>query len=231
METRPDSPTPPEPVRLFGLAFILGLLVAVGALAFFGWLAEEMLEGETRAFDDFVRSGVHHFASPGLTRTFELITRLGGPSVLAPLGVAAVAIFLLRGWRRGAMLLGVAMAGAGVLEGTLKLAFHRARPAAFFDYPLPRSYSFPSGHALFAFCFFATVAALAAPRVKPPALRVLLWTAAIVIVLLIGVSRIYLGVHYPSDVAAGYSAGLLWVAVVSTGDRVAHHRAARRGGA
>ncbi len=225
-----DASAPPL-AGLFGLAFVIGLLVAMGALAFFGWLADEMLEGSTRAMDDTLRTAVHHFASPGLTRSFEVASRLGGPSVLAPLGVAAVAVFLLCHWRRGAVLLAVAMAGAGVLDGTLKYAFHRTRPVPFFDYPEPHSYSFPSGHALFAFCFFTTVAALAAPRVRSPVLRVLFWLVAVALVLLIGISRIYLGVHYPSDVLAGYSAGLLWVAIVSTGDRIVHHRARARGGA
>jgi undecaprenyl-diphosphatase len=121
------------------------------------------------------------------------------------------------------------MLGASVLDFTLKHTFRRARPSPFFDYPLPTSFSFPSGHALFAFCFFTTAAALLSPRLRHPVARGFVWAVAAALILAIGFSRIYLGVHYPSDVAAGYAAGLLWCSVVIAGDRAAHARARRRG--
>ena len=95
----------------------------------------------------------------------------------------------------------------------------------------PRATAFPSGHALFAFCFFTAGAALLAPRLQHPALRWLVWAVAASLILAIGFSRIYLGVHYPSDVLAGYAVGLIWSSVIIVGDRVAHARARRRGGA
>ena len=166
-----------------------------------------------------------------MTRALILVSRLGGPAVLAALGAILTAIFIWRRWWRGAILLPMAMVGAGILDTSLKLAFRRARPTPFFDYPLPVSYSFPSGHALFAFCFFTTGAALLAPRLSHPALRGLVWMVAIAAVLAIGFSRIYLGVHYPSDVIAGYAVGLIWSSVIIVGDRVAHAHERRRGGA
>jgi membrane-associated phospholipid phosphatase len=147
------------------------------------------------------------------------------------LGVLLAVVFVWHRWWRGAIVLLVAMAGAGVLDTALKLAFRRTRPTPYFGYALPESYSFPSGHALFAFCFFTAGAALLAPRLQHPALRVLVWTVAATLVLAIGFSRIYLGVHYPSDVLAGYTVGLLWSSVLIVGDRMAHVRAKRRGGA
>jgi undecaprenyl-diphosphatase len=123
------------------------------------------------------------------------------------------------------------MAGASVLDTVLKLAFHRARPEPYFGYVLPESYSFPSGHALFSFCFFTAGAALLAPRLQHSALRWLVWAVAASLILAIGFSRIYLGVHYPSDVLAGYAVGLIWSSVLIVGDRLAHARARRRGGA
>ncbi len=113
------------------------------ALFLFGWLADEMLEGSTMAFDLRVRAAAHALASPGLTHTLRLVSRLGGPSVLAVLGVILMAVFVGHRWWRGAIILFVAMAGASVLDTTLKLAFQRARPAPYFGYPLPESYSFP----------------------------------------------------------------------------------------
>lgn len=227
----PDTPPAAAPGALFGLASLAGLAVAVLAIFLFKWLAEEMLEGDTLAFDLRVRAATQAIASPGLTRALILVSLLGGPAVLAPLGAVLVAVFVRRRWWRGAILLPVAMVGAGVLDISLKFAFRRARPTAFFDYPLPGSYSFPSGHALFAFCFFTAGAALLAPRLRHPALRWPVWAAAAALVLAIGFSRIYLGVHYPSDVLAGYTVGLIWSSVIIVGDRVAHARARRRGGA
>ena len=230
-ETRPDSPPAPRPAALFGLATLLGLGVALLALFALGWLADEMLEGDTLAFDLRVRAAVHALASPRLTQILILTSSLGGPIVLTPLSAALAAIFAWRRWWRGAILLLVAVAGAGVLDTALKSAFKRPRPAPFFDYALPSSFSFPSGHALLAFCFFTATAALLAPRLRSPVLRGLVWAVAALTIAAIGFSRIYLGVHYPSDVLAGYAAGLLWSSVIIAGDRMAHAYARRRGGA
>jgi membrane-associated phospholipid phosphatase len=229
--TTPDSPPTGTPAALAGVATLMGLAVAVLALFLFGWLADEMLEGETLAFDLRVRAAVHALASPGLTHLLELVSTLGGPAVLAPVGAVLIALFAWRQWWRGTVLLAVSIGGAGVLDAALKHAFQRPRPTPFFDYPAPASYSFPSGHALFSFCFFATGAALLAPRLRFPALRRLVWIVAVLAILAIGFSRIYLGVHYPSDVVAGYAAGLLWSSAIMVGDRVAHAWARRRGGA
>jgi membrane-associated phospholipid phosphatase len=231
VEAPPDTPPAAGPGALFGLASIVGLTVAVLALFLFGWLADEMLEGDTLAFDLRVRTAAQTLASPGMTHALILVSRLGGPAVLGALGAILTAIFVWRRWWRGAILLPMAMVGAGILDSTLKLAFRRTRPASFFDYPVPGSYSFPSGHALFAFCFFTAAAALLSPRLAHPLLRWLLRLVAVAIVLAIGFSRIYLGVHYPSDVIAGYTVGLMWSSVIIVGDRVAHARARRRGGA
>jgi undecaprenyl-diphosphatase len=106
------------------------------------------------------------------------------------------------------------MIGASMLNITLKLAFKRARPEPFFDLAAPASYSFPSGHSLASCCFFAGLAAVLAGRVKRRRARILIWIAATIMFLLIGLSRIYLGVHYTTDVIAGFSAALIWIVVV-----------------
>ena len=227
----PDTPPTVATDAVFGLASAVGLGIAVLALFLFGWLADEMLEGSTMVFDERIRAATHAHASPGLTETLRLVSRLGGPSVLGVLGAILTAVFVWHRWWRGAIVLCVAMVGAGFLDTTLKLAFQRTRPTPYFGYALPDSYSFPSGHALFAFCFFTAGAALLAPRLQHVALRWLVWVVAASLVLAIGFSRIYLGVHYPSDVLAGYTVGLLWSSVLIVGDRVAHARARRRGGA
>jgi undecaprenyl-diphosphatase len=148
----------------------------------------------------------------------------GGPTILVPSALVVALVFLWRGWRRGALLVVLTLAGAALLNWLLKISFARVRPEAFFDYPLPGSPSFPSGHALFAASVFGGLAALLSARVKHGLLRVVIWSGATLLILLIGFSRVYLGVHYPSDVLAGYSVAVIWVTFVAVGDRLARHR-------
>src|SRR5260370_36869525 len=105
------------------------------------------------------------------------------------------------------------MGGALVLDLALKYAFHRPRPVPFFG-AAPHSWSFPSGHSLFSFCIYGVLAGLFIARVKSWPLKIAIWCAAAALIGMIGLSRIYLGVHYPSDVLAGYLAWAGWVHAV-----------------
>jgi undecaprenyl-diphosphatase len=214
--------------RLTG-TIIVGLIAAGLALWLFAWLGHEILtDTPTPVLDDQLRSAIHGLSSPGLTRLMIAASRYGGPGWLVPLGGLVALGFLARGWRRGALLVVVTLAGAGLLDTLLKLAFARARPTAFFDYPLPLSHSFPSGHAFFAGSFFGGLALLVSPRVHSKVVRWAVWVITALLMLLIGGSRIYLGVHYPSDVLAGYAAATIWVAAVAFGDRWVRHRRRER---
>jgi undecaprenyl-diphosphatase len=206
---------------------LVGLVAAALALALFVWVGREILTGVTPILDERLRSALHDVASPPLTRIMVAASLYGGPGWLAPMGGVLAIAFLIRGWPRGAALVVVTMAGAGLLDALLKQAFARVRPAAFFDYPLPVSHSFPSGHAFFAASFFGGLAVLVSGRVRSKLLHGLIWLIAIGLILLIGLSRIYLGVHYPSDVLAGYAAAIIWVAAVGFGDRLASHQRTR----
>lgn len=210
--------------RLLSVALVAGLIAAALALALFSWLGREILTGITPSVDESVRTAVHEVASPGRTRVMIAASRYGGPWFLAPIGAVVALAFLIRRWHRGALLVIITMAGAGLLDALLKRTFGRIRPAAFFDYPLPISHSFPSGHAFFAASFFGGLAVLISGRIRGRLLQVALWIVAIGLILLIGFSRVYLGVHYPSDVLAGYAAAVVWVAAVAFGDRVAGRR-------
>nr|MBA3713130.1 phosphatase PAP2 family protein [Pyrinomonadaceae bacterium] len=201
--------------RVVESILFLGLAGATGALFFFAWLAEEVLEGETQRFDESVRVAVHSFATPSLTVLMHGITTLGSTTLLITIGVCVAFAFMLVGWRRGVVLFAITMAGAIILNAALKLSFHRARPVPFFDTPLPSSYSFPSGHALFSVCFYGVLAWLITARIHRRATQISIWTLAVFLVSLIGLSRIYLGVHYPSDVLAGYAAAFVWLVGVT----------------
>lgn len=207
-----------------GAVLVAGLALATGAILFFAWLANEMLEGETRAFDESGRDLLQQYATPALTLAMRLATMAGSSAFLAAVGVFIVLGFLMARWRRGAVLFVITMAGATVFNLAIKLSFQRPRPVPFFDTPLPSSYSFPSGHALFSFCFYGALAAIITARFHDRAARIVIWTLAGLLVALVGLSRIYLGVHYPSDVLAGFTAALVWVVVVAFGDNMLRRR-------
>jgi undecaprenyl-diphosphatase len=204
-------------VEKSGRDLLAGYLAAAAALIVFGWLARDVLRHQTIHFDTVVRDWVHSFASPGLTAFFGAVTWLGSELFLLPFGALVAWQLAAAGRRHAAALLVLAALGGEVLDQVLKLTFHRGRPASFFGYPLPDTYSFPSGHSMVSICFFGVLAALLTARMESRGKRAAVWAVAAALVLIIGLSRIYLGVHYPSDVAAGYCAAIIWVAAVRAG--------------
>ncbi len=196
-----------------GFLLLGALLMASTALFVFGWLASEMLEGDTQKFDEFVRDAVHRHAAPGFTWFMQGISFLGSVTVVTTLCILAIAAFVYFRQARTAALLAMTMVGMAALDVTLKLAFHRPRPVAYFG-PTPTTYSFPSGHAMGSVCFYGVLAAILAARASGRGAKWCIWTAAVLLIGMIGYSRIYLGVHYPSDVIAGYCAGAVWVGAV-----------------
>jgi undecaprenyl-diphosphatase len=210
---------------------LLGLATNIAAVIFFAWLAGEVLKGETLLIDEDVRQWLYRLASPALTRVMQTITILGSGLFLLILGALIGIAFVLAKWWRALLLLFVAMGGAVLLNFSLKASFRRARPSSFFDTPLPSSFSFPSGHALLSLCFYCSITYLVASRMKNPYLRCAVWLSVSVAIFAIGVSRIYLGVHYPSDVIAGYVAGAFWLVTVILVDRSFYARKLRAEGA
>jgi undecaprenyl-diphosphatase len=215
-------------VRVLSKALIIGFLLAVGVVLLFAWLAEEVHEGDTLRFDEHVRNLVHAHASPALTSAMRFISTVGSPGFMTLLSTVSFLILWRETWRRAAIVLVITFAGGGLLDELLKVSFRRARPAAYFDYLLPHSFSFPSGHAMFAFCFFGTLASLVTARLKSRGVKIIVWGAAGVLIALIGFSRIYLGVHYPTDVIGGYTAAFIWVGAVTIGDRWHRSRSERK---
>lgn len=202
-----------------GLTLLAGLVCAAGALIFFARLADEMAEGDAARFDDWARSGIHPFASPAVTFGMRGVTVLGGPLVLFSLSLVVGLGFFVKKNYRAMILLIATIVGSSLLNEVLKASFHRTRPLPFFDITAPNSYSFPSGHALMSFCFYSSMAALISRRTKSRMVRVIVWALAALLIAAIGVSRIYLGVHYPSDVVAGYAAAFIWVMFIVIIDR------------
>ena len=106
--------------------------------------------------------------------------------------------------------LAICLAGGAVLSILLKSLFHRVRPETFWVVP-ETGFSFPSGHALATMCFYGMLAFLAIRNIEKWRGRLAVITIAVIISLAVGISRIYLGVHYPTDVVAGYAAGFMWL--------------------
>jgi undecaprenyl-diphosphatase len=218
----------PGSAPLIGATLAAGLATSLLALVLFLWLGIQIRSGTPTAFDLAGRAGLRSLESPLMSAIMWGASVYGAPGRITPLVLIAAVVFLVRGWRRGALLVVVTMAGAWLLDIGLKLFFARARPEPFYDYyPAPSSYSFPSGHALFSVCFFGGLAVLLSHRLNSRVLQVTAWLLAAVIILLIGSSRVYLGVHYPTDVVGGYAVGLAWVTAVAFGDRLAEHRRRR----
>jgi undecaprenyl-diphosphatase len=216
----------PKPTVLFETTIVISLAVAVLALFLFAWIGSEVLEGDTQHFDQAIRGWVHQYASAGMTRAMTGISLLGYNILILEM-LMAFGVFAWLRWKRAAVWLAVAMAGSLALDTALKYAYHRVRPVAFFGVA-PHSYSFPSGHALCSFCFYGVLAGLLSARTKALSWRIVIWIVAAVLVIAIGLSRIYLGVHYPSDVIAGYLAAAVWVGTVIVLDHVRKVRRSSR---
>jgi undecaprenyl-diphosphatase len=207
-----------KPASLISVVLSMSLAITVLTLILFSWIAGEMREGDILQFDVNIRSFVHSFSSPAVTKLMFALSFMGATGMMVIL-VAAAILFIVKKWYRALGWLALTMVGATVLDVALKYGFHRARPVPFFG-AVPHTYSFPSGHALFSFCFYGVMAGLINARVRSNWLRVIVWCVAAVMVASIGLSRIYLGVHYPSDVIAGYLAGAIWVSTMITVDRL-----------
>lgn len=204
-------------VRVLGTRLFFGVAIIFVALLSFGWLVYQIREGNTIGFDNAVRESIHTFDSPNLTLFMKAMSRFGSRVVMTPISICVAVIFLF--WKRRAFVFFMlTILGATILDPTLKAAFQRGRPEPFFDMPLFTTYSFPSGHALFALCFFCALAWLFTPQINSLALQIMIWFLAGLLIFLIGFSRIYLGLHYPSDVIGGYAAGLVWFSAVALSD-------------
>jgi undecaprenyl-diphosphatase len=201
------------------LTVVAAIWLAVG-LAFstfviwaFFELADEVIEGDSRAFDRTVLLWIHDNFPAWLDGPMRLVTELGYYYAVVPLLVVAVFLFYRRGWRLSAVLLVVSTGGSVVLTTVLKGVFQRARPELFDAGYQASFYSFPSGHATVAVGFYGMLTVILAYRMRGAA-RWAVAACGLLLVLLIGFSRLYLGVHYPTDILAGYLSALLWLVCV-----------------
>jgi len=191
----------------------LGALCVVG-VASFVWVAVQVFTAAPLAVDGAARAFAQQRSTPALTAAMQAITVLGSVSVAPALVLMALAAVRWPALRGFAVPILVAAAGAGLLDEILKLLLPRARPMPFFGIAPSALSSFPSGHALFAVSLYGTLAWQIASRLTGACRRACVWVGASVLILAVGSSRVCLGVHYLSDVLAGYAAGIAWASAV-----------------
>jgi undecaprenyl-diphosphatase len=215
------QPPPPNPRRVrFSrpeILFLAALFIAVGLVLAFGQIAEEMLEGDSVAFDRKILFALRDPADlsnplgpPWLEEAARDITALGSYTVLC-LVVGAAAIYLAMTRKRGAALWLVASVIAGATLSTLlKIGFDRPRPDLVVHAARVFTSSFPSGHAGLSAVAYLALGSLLASAEPRRALRMYFMALALLLTFAVGISRIYLGVHYPTDVLAGWCFGAAW---------------------
>jgi undecaprenyl-diphosphatase len=193
------------------------LAAGLASSAFVIWafteLVDVVVEGDSRAFDKAALLWIHSTFPGWLDGPMRIVTALGYYWFVLALLVVVVFLFYRKGWKLSAILLIVSTAGSAVLTTVLKSVFQRARPELFDSGYHASFYSFPSGHATVAVGLYGMLTLVLAYHLRGAA-RWAVVVLGISVVLLIGFSRLYLGVHYPTDVVAGYLAALLWLVCV-----------------
>jgi undecaprenyl-diphosphatase len=208
-----------------GLHLTIGLGLSLGALWLFAGIAEDILHHDPLTqFDLTIAEAFHRHASPTGVAVARGVSFLGSPVFIAAWGLAVIGVLLVR--RQYPLLLGwvAALAGGSLLDVALKLLFHRARPS--WDVPLltAHGFSFPSGHAMGSLVAYGMLAYLLVRAARSRWQKVAPIACAVGLALLIGLSRMYLGVHYFSDVIGGYAAGVVWLATCISGLEVVRRR-------
>ena len=196
-------------------AFALAALI----LAAIGWFVTGPYKQYPASVDTSIRYFMRQIQSPMWTTLFLAVTKLGSTIYLAVIGSAAGLTFIAYRWFRSLLIFIVAMIGQAALHHGCKFLFARPRPAALINYPAVESYSFPSGHAVASLSLYFAIAWIVTSRLENPSIKVVIWIATAILVFLIGVSRVYIGVHYPTDVLAGFIASLIWMAGIMSADR------------
>lgn len=197
---------------------VLGAILATAcAMLVFVKVAAEVAEGDTRAVDAAILMALRSPANPAdplgprwLQELARDITGLGGPGVLALLVMATVVFLLLARKRRTALFVAMATGSGALVSSLLKELFNRPRPDLVPHGAYVYATSFPSGHAMLSAVVYLTLGTLVARLVAGRWLKLYVMGVAAMLSGLIGVSRVYLGVHWPSDVVAGWAGGAMW---------------------
>ncbi len=197
----------------------LGLLLALALLGIWAFIeiADEVFEGETSRFDEWLLLAMRSAADPAdplgprwLEEMGRDFTALGSLGVLMLVTLAAVGYLLLIGKRHTAALMVAAVVGGWLVSHALKMGFDRPRPDLVPHATWVTTASFPSGHSMMAAITYLTLGVLLARTDRRRRVKTFFLTVALTVTMLVGLSRVYLGVHWPTDVLAGWCAGMAW---------------------
>jgi len=207
-----------SPSGYLGLHLTIGLGLIVAGSWLFGGITEDVIHHDPLVYvDHMVSQFLAAHREPFFTAAMFPVSFLGSPTTVLVVGLALVVYFA---WRRKwyeVSVLVIAVGGAQLLDFLLKAIVVRQRPILSDPLLTLTSYSFPSGHVMGSMAFYGLLAHVAMRRVRRWRTRVTISMSAFVLILLMGFSRMYLGVHYLSDVLGGYAAGFVWLMVTITG--------------
>jgi undecaprenyl-diphosphatase len=215
-----------------GLHLTLGLLLSLAALWVFANIAEDVIHHDPiTQFDLTFAHALHSYNSNAVLSIATTLTLAGSPVVILPLALIVGAILIQRrqwiflwGWLTG-------LAGGAALDTALKMMFRRPRPVWETPWAVAHGWSFPSGHAMGSLVAYGMIAYLAVATRREWSLRIAVIGGSSLLILLIGLTRLYLGVHYFSDVMGGYAAGAVWLASCISACEVARRRSRSRAAA
>lgn len=207
-----------SPQGYLGLHLTVGALLLVSAAWTFGEFAEEVVEGgPVTQWDEHLARWFSQHSTHSATEAMRWVTRLGSYAWVTSVGcVATVVLAAKRRWY-DVLTLWLVLPCGMLVNHALKLAVHRQRPAWSDLVTEPSSYSFPSGHTMAATMLYGFIAVVCVRLFRPWRWRAFAVSGALLLVLVVGFSRIYLGVHYLTDVLAGMAAGIAWLSLCVTG--------------
>ena len=204
---------PPGRFGRLRVQIFLTWIAVLGPLLVFGLLAEDVASRESFRFDAPLLLWLHAHSSPLFDSLMLALTWLGGVRLLA-FSVLVMGVLAWRKPRVGALFLLVSMVGTSLLNISMKVAFQRVRPNLWLSLTPEHDYGFPSGHSMLSCTFMLAMLVLVWQSDASSTLKRNVTFLGLVFVAGVGLSRLYLGVHYPSDVLAGWSLSFAWVALL-----------------
>ncbi len=203
-------------VEHLGVQLLVGLIISLACIGAFAAIADEVLEQDTLVqIDTEVANELHGQATPASIQMYRVISWIGMEGLWI-LGALTALYFLLRRQRLHLAIWITALIGGTLLNNVLKLVFARARPVFADPFVIEQNFSFPSGHAMMSLIGFGLFAYFGWHALRTSIGRIILVFAAAMLILLVGISRMTLGVHYLSDVVAGFAAGGVWLSACIT---------------
>jgi len=204
----------------------LSLWLGGAALAFgmFVRITRELIEGEVGAMDSEILLAVAKKRTPWLTTTAMDVTALGSITLVVLFSAFTLLVLLVLRDRLGALQLLAASAGAGILTLVTKNIIERIRPEEAQQLIVVSGFSYPSGHSVSTSALYLTIAIVAGHYVQHSGARAAIILAVLAVLIMIGASRVYLGVHYATDVVSGISLGAAWALLLAGFFTLASHR-------